>query len=138
MEFIHIMCKYFLYKKIKLHFLMKWKWPISYYFQAPHASNFCDGENTASLLIKTALSGTQTDYGKLSSLFSMPGNVGRYYRDDITVVVLFFKWINLFYYFLYLYLTKKYRMMDFKMLYFLKFDNFKCYLFMVKYTFDKS
>ncbi|TPP57114.1 [Pyruvate dehydrogenase [acetyl-transferring]]-phosphatase 2 [Fasciola gigantica] len=47
------------------------------------------GDTAASRLIRTALGGDQMDPERISAHFSMPATVARYYRDDITVVVVY-------------------------------------------------
>ncbi|CAL8090483.1 unnamed protein product [Calicophoron daubneyi] len=45
------------------------------------------GDTAASRLIRTALGGETMDPERISSHFSLPATVARYYRDDITVIV---------------------------------------------------
>uniref|UniRef100_A0A183ARX0 PPM-type phosphatase domain-containing protein n=1 Tax=Echinostoma caproni TaxID=27848 RepID=A0A183ARX0_9TREM len=47
------------------------------------------GDTAASRLIRTALGGDEMDPERISAHISMPATVARYYRDDITVVVVY-------------------------------------------------
>lgn len=49
-------------------------------------------ENAATHLIRNALGGTEygIDHGKLSQLLSLPEDVVRVFRDDITITVVYF------------------------------------------------
>lgn len=47
------------------------------------------GDSAASRLIRTALGGENMDTLRISALLSIPDNIARYYRDDITVLVIY-------------------------------------------------
>ncbi|KAH8864699.1 [Pyruvate dehydrogenase [acetyl-transferring]]-phosphatase 2, mitochondrial [Schistosoma japonicum] len=47
------------------------------------------GDTAASRLIRTALGGTEMNSEKIALHFSIPASVARYYRDDITVIVVY-------------------------------------------------
>ncbi|VDP64610.1 unnamed protein product [Schistosoma mattheei] len=47
------------------------------------------GDTAASRLIRTALGGTEMNSEQIALHFSMPASLARYYRDDITVIVVY-------------------------------------------------
>nr|CAH8869548.1 unnamed protein product [Trichobilharzia regenti] len=47
------------------------------------------GDTAASRLIRTALGGTEMNPEQIALHFSMPASLARYYRDDITVIVVY-------------------------------------------------
>ncbi|CAH8677043.1 unnamed protein product [Schistosoma rodhaini] len=49
----------------------------------------CSGDTAASRLIRTALGGTEMNSEQIALHFSMPASLARYYRDDITVIVVY-------------------------------------------------
>ncbi|CAH8431374.1 unnamed protein product [Dicrocoelium dendriticum] len=47
------------------------------------------GDTAATRLIRTALGGGSMDPQRISAHFSLPATIARYYRDDITVIVVY-------------------------------------------------
>ncbi|VEL15081.1 unnamed protein product [Protopolystoma xenopodis] len=52
-------------------------------------ANCGPGDTAASRLIRTALGGGEMDSNRIATLLSVPANIARYYRDDITVIVIY-------------------------------------------------
>lgn len=69
---------------INLSYMTVW---LIFIHQDPSACG--PGDTAASRLIRTALGGDEMDPERISAHFSMPATVARYYRDDITVVVVY-------------------------------------------------